>query len=383
MTRENEFKHFEKSYGLSNTCLLRIFVKDKRKYAKTKLIEKWLMSDIIQYVENPEKQKYPGQKYIGKIKLTKIKKAKFDAENHKKWTPPLIRDDEENRASVDDIQIVVYSDDKMLNERRYEVEHGWKEEWYTKKIYKLGTTSDTPEPDRRNSELFAKYQDFLDFENKWKEIKDQYKVPGWYKFDPRNPDKQKSDHNMMKAWDFDIFNFLKEQKWLEETRNHVYQEKSEIVIDCSQILGIGGEAIVIRVPSETSEGYDALKIIPVLKYNFTEDKHRKIDKFLKDTKFKCDLNQIKDDTGINSTKESSFAEVFSKEAENHDMMDEDAENAENSVATFEHNSLISYSNVQLDFIKVFGEEIYVMTICKPIKTLIYFLRQFQRNFKCF
>ena len=76
---------------------------------------------------------------------------------------------------------------------------------------------------------------------------------------------------------------------------------------------------------------------------------------------------MKDKTGINSSKETSFAEKYLKEAENHEMTDEDTELAENHAKMFEHNSLITYSNIQLDFIKIFEEKIFVMIIGKPVK----------------
>ena len=386
-----------KSSGLSNTCLLRIprinkktrIDENNRKYVNEKVTEKWLMSDIIQYVENPERHKYPDQKYIGKIRLTKIKKGKFHGDEDEKWNPHFKQakiKQEENRDPVDDIEIVVYSDDKMMNERRYETEHGWSVDWYTDRIYELGTTSEKPVPDKKKSELFAKYQDFLQFEQKWKKMKDQLKVPGWYNFDPRNPYMPNSDHNMMKAWDSEMFNYLKEQKWLEETSDHVYREKSEIIIDCSQILGIGGEAIVIRVPSETSNEYNALKIIPILKHNFEDNKieemQTRVDArqeqadpenffppFRSRRHRRQDRNQIKDNTGINSPKEISYAQAFLKKAENVEMMNEDAEIAENHGTEFEHDSLMSYSNIQLDYIKLFGEKNFFMIICKPIETI--------------
>ena len=50
--------------------------------------------------------------------------------------------------------------------------------------------------------------------------------------------------------------------------------------------------------------------------------------------------------------------------ENMEMTDNDAEIAENNGAAFKHNSLMEYSNIQLDFIKVFGKKVFVMVIGK-------------------
>ena len=55
---------------------------------------------------------------------------------------------------------------------------------------------------------------------------------------------------------------------------------------------------------------------------------------------------------------------FLKAAENVEMTDQDAEMGENHATEFKHDSLMDYSNVQLDFIKVFGGRIFVMVISK-------------------
>ena len=46
------------------------------------------------------------------------------------------------------------------------------------------------------------------------------------------------------------------------------------------------------------------------------------------------------------------------------MTDQDVEIAENHGTEFRHDSLMEYSNIQLDFIKVFGERVFVMVIGK-------------------
>ena len=61
-------------------------------------------------------------------------------------------------------------------------------------------------------------------------------------------------------------------------------------------------------------------------------------------------------------KEQKFVETFLKAAENVEMTDQDVEIAENHGTEFKHDSLMEYSNIQLDFIKVFGERVFVMVI---------------------
>ena len=60
--------------------------------------------------------------------------------------------------------------------------------------------------------------------------------------------------------------------------------------------------------------------------------------------------------------ETKFVETFLKAAENVEMTDQDVEVAENHGTEFRHDSLMEYSNIQLDFIKVFGERVFVMVI---------------------
>ena len=122
----------------------------------------------------------------------------------------------------------------------------------------------------------------------------------------------------MKEFDRHMFYFLKDQKWMErenekdEQGRYLYEEKSSFVINCEDLLGIGGEGIVIRksvsekrifdtTPEEyTDRKYEALKIIPI------EDLYH--------------------------------------------------------AREFRHDSLMEYSNKQLDFIKCFGRTILVMVI---------------------
>ena len=71
-------------------------------------------------------------------------------------------------------------------------------------------------------------------------------------------------------------------------------------------------------------------------------------------------------------KETKFVETYLKAAENVEMTDQDVEIAENHGTEFKHESLMEYSNIQLDFIKVFGERVFVMVIGTFIILLLYF-----------
>ena len=61
-------------------------------------------------------------------------------------------------------------------------------------------------------------------------------------------------------------------------------------------------------------------------------------------------------------KETKFVETFLKAAENVEMTDQDVEITENYGTQFKHDALMEYSNIQLDFIKVFEERVFVMVI---------------------
>ena len=231
------------TYDLEDNILLRIQkYEDKKKSDKDgevkelKKFETWLMSNVFKYVENPAREKEPLKKYTGMVKFTKIVQCQYEGPD-KPWTPPEINENGEvsgEKVDVDDIEIFVYSDDDMQIEREYEVEHGWNKEWVTESIYNSVPAMD-------DVERYNMYNEFKAFEKKWTELINKKKVPGWYKFDPRNPEKRPPGHNKMKEWDELMFNFMKDQKWIEREC-----EQSSFVVDCAQLLGIGGEAIVIR-----------------------------------------------------------------------------------------------------------------------------------------
>ena len=63
-------------------------------------------------------------------------------------------------------------------------------------------------------------------------------------------------------------------------------------------------------------------------------------------------------------REDKMATTMMQNNENMEMTDNDAEIAENNGAAYKHDSLMEYSNIQLDFIKVFGKKVFVMVIGK-------------------
>ena len=81
-------------------------------------------------------------------------------------------------------------------------------------------------------------------------------------------------------------------------------------------------------------------------------------------------------------RETKFVETFLKAAENVEMTDQDVEIAENHGTEFKHDSLMEYSNIQLDFIKVFGERVFVMVIGK-LSSLYCVFNHVIKIFKCF
>ena len=351
--KEKFFEIIGKSYDLEDSILFRVQNNEDKKRSgmdgeanEPKKFEKWLMSNIFRYVENPAKEKNPLQKYIGKVKFTKIIEGKFAGEVDKPWIPPKKDEngeDLEERTQVDDIEIVVYSDSTMEKERKYENEHGWKEEWvkYNQWIkdnqwikewdnYGWFLANSRKIPDTKDEARYKMHKEFhafqafmkefKAFEKKWSEVKTKMRVPGWYHFDPKLPEERPAAHNKMKEWDQNMFNFLKKQKWVERTNEkdeqgrYLYEEKSSFVVNCGDLLGIGGEGIVIRksvseklifdtTPEQQNDRkYEALKIIPIENFNYARE--------------------------------------------------------------FKHDSLMEYLHKKLDFIKVFGQNILVMVIGK-------------------
>ena len=249
----------------------------------------------------------------------------FKMKQNNDWMPGDAAD------AVDDIKIVVYEDDDMKTERRYEKDSKWNDDWSTK--YKFHKNP-TQEPPKNEEEKFAAWQEYRKFVEKWRNLESKMKVPKWYKFDPEASDGDfhgGTGHNSLKEMDEIMFNFLKEKQWQErvdaeektdenkteeikteenktEENKNKYVERSYFVVDCGQLLGIGGEAVVIRkdvaekVVTKKSENdskedserpkgrdFEALKIIPMMKHNFeseerleemkqrVDDRHKKAD----------------------------------------------------------------------------------------------------------
>ena len=175
-------------------------------------------------------------------------------------------------------------------ERRYEDDFGWKKEWTDSYEFHK---SPNQEPDSAaDSEKHTSWKNYREFVDKWSSLGSKMKIPKWYKFDPEETsgDFYGDDaHNSLKKMNETMFNFLKEKEWQEridaketEDKKNKYIEKSYFVVDCSQLLGIGGEAVVIRKdvaekvvadkdPGKSDRDFEALKIIPMMKHNFENE----------------------------------------------------------------------------------------------------------------
>ena len=191
----------------------KIFCRIEEEIKPGKKIETWLMYHIYRYMKNPNKDQISLQKFIGKVKFKKLR-YKFDDE-YEFWIPPRKNnkgEDIESRENIDDIEIIVYFDDEMKFERRY------------------------------------------DFEDD---------IPPWWC--PKDP-----GHKKIRKCFPEMFDYLKDQKWIEKNAHESNEEKSEFVIDVSQLLGIGGEGIVVRRPEidglQTTGKFSALKIMPLGHY---------------------------------------------------------------------------------------------------------------------
>ena len=231
---------------------------------------------------------------------------------------------------VDDIKIVVYEDDDMKTERRYEKDSKWNDDWSEK--YEFHKYSNQQNPKYEDEKLTA-WQDYREFVKKWRDLESKMKVPKWYKFNPEASDGDfhgAAAHNSLKAMDEIMFNFLKDKKWEErvdaeektdenkteenktEGNKTKYVERSYFVVDCDQLLGIGGEAVVIRKDvadkvvskkdsekdseedSERTKGmkFEALKIIPMMKHNFeSEERLEEMKQRVDDRQKKADIEK--------------------------------------------------------------------------------------------
>ena len=209
-------------------------------------------------------------------------------------------------TDIDDIEIVVFEDAEMTKRRRYEVDFKWEDDWKNK--YKFHQNPD--EPSKEEEEKYNSWDRYQKFCKEWSKLEGKAKIPKWYKFDPMDPFSFQSGHNSLKAMDSTMFNFLKNKEWKirdaeqTEDKKNKYTEKAEFVVDCGQLLGIGGEAVVIRkavaekVVAEkdktkvTDREFEALKIIPMMKHNFeSEERLEEMQKRVNDRQEHADIEK--------------------------------------------------------------------------------------------
>ena len=183
----------------------------------------------------------------------------------------------------------------MKIERRYEKEFGWNDDWNKKYEFHKNPILKPQENEDEKLIAWEKYRKFVD---RWHNLESKMKIPKWYKFEPEASDGEfhrAAGHNSLKETDEIMFNYLKDKKWedrvdTEETEETIrgegidtFVERSFFVVDCSQLLGFGGEAIVIRrdvadkvvskyTDRQTDRNFEALKIMPWMKPNFDSGK---------------------------------------------------------------------------------------------------------------
>ena len=215
--------------------------------------------------------------------------------------------------------------------------------------------------------------------------------PKWLKYDPKD-----SRYESLKTFEPKIFEFLKtkdfskcqhqpesqddnEKNGQENDESQVNNNKKNqeqklpktdfFEIDCSQLLGIGGEAVVIRLdktkkvrraPDEDSRD-EAIKIIPIdkLPSEYQQRVKQRQEQVLLQEQEEAENAANEDRT------EADIRDSRIKKLESIELNDDDAELAEFNSTNLKHPSLMDYSNVQLDFIKVFGEKKFVMVIVMP------------------
>ena len=194
--------------------------------------------------------------------------------------------------------------------------------------------------------------------------------PKWLKYDPKD-----SRYESLKTFEPKIFEFLKTKDFSKCQHQPESQEDIELPrtdffeIDCSQLLGIGGEAVVIRLdktkkvrraPDEDSRD-EAIKIIPIdkLPSEYQQRVKQRQEQVLLQEQEEAE-NAANEDRSEADIRDSRI-----KKLESIELNDDDAELAEFNSTNLKHPSLMDYSNVQLDFIKVFGEKKFVMVIVMP------------------
>ena len=266
--------------------------------------QKWLISGMFREVENPERDLMG--KYVGKIRFKKVY-----GEN----------------GEVDDIKVTIL--DKNGERRDY-----YKE----------------------------------DSDGRLVLIDKTIPQPKWLDYDSSDP-----KYESLKAWDQDkkLYEFLKKKDFSKCQQPENSSEKDCFEIDCSQLLGIGGEAVVIRLdktkkvrraPDEDSRD-EAIKIIPIDK--LPAEYRDRVQQ--RQAQLEAQMQELEEAALEGQTEDERREERDSrvKKLESIELNDDDAELAEFNSTNLKHPSLMDYSNVQLDFIRVFGEKKFVMVIVMP------------------
>ena len=303
-SKERFYEVMGKSYDLDDNVLIRC---DDEKFRGIEY-QKWLISSMFRHVENPERDLMG--KYVGKIRFEK---------NYKVDDPD----------EVEDIKVTIL--DKSGKRREFKKENS-------------------------DDELVL--------------VDKTIPEPKWLDYEP-----SKKEYESLKTWDPKIFEFLKTKDFSKCQHQSDGQEKNGLPrndffeIDCSQLLGIGGEAVVIRLdktkkvrraPDEDSRD-EAIKIIPIdkLPSEYQQRVRQRQEQVLLQEQEEAE-NAANEDRS-----ESDIRDSRVKKLESIELNDDDAELAEFNSTNLKHPSLMDYSNVQLDFIKVFGEKKFVMVIVMP------------------
>ena len=266
--------------------------------------QKWLISGMFREVENPERDLMG--KYVGKIRFKKV----YGSE-----------------GEVDDIKVTIL--DKNGKRRDY-----YKED--------------------SNGRLVL--------------VDKTIPQPKWLDYGSSDP-----KYESLKAWDQDkkLYEFLKKKDFSKCQQPENSSEKDCFEIDCSQLLGIGGEAVVIRLdktkkvrraPDEDSRD-EAIKIIPIDK--LPAEYRDRVQQ--RQAQLEAQMQELEEAALEGQTEDERRKERDSrvKKLESIELNDDDAELAEFNSTNLKHPSLMDYSNVQLDFIRVFGEKKFVMVIVMP------------------
>ena len=266
--------------------------------------QKWLISGMFREVENPERDLMG--KYVGKIRFKKVY-----GEN----------------GEVDDIKVTIL--DKNGERRDY---------------YKEDSGGELVLVDKTIPQ------------------------PKWLDYDPSD-----DRYESLKEWDQDkkLYEFLKKKDFSKCQQPENSSEKDCFEIDCSQLLGIGGEAVVIRLdktkkvrraPDEDSRD-EAIKIIPIDK--LPAEYRDRVQQ--RQAQLEAQMQELEDAESQGQTEDERREErdLRVKKLESIELNDDDAELAEFNSTNLKHPSLMDYSNVQLDFISVFGEKKFVMVIVMP------------------